>query len=96
MNDDPEIQNLKNNFLPKGLVPLEELFDSNDVDRKPKMEPLRADIEECNIGTEEKPKLIKISEALPPDEKIKCAELFKEFQDSLPRVMKTLSLMTLA
>jgi len=41
MNDDPEIINLKNNFFPKGLVPLEDLFDSNDVARKPKMEPLR-------------------------------------------------------
>ena len=45
------------------------------------MEPLRADIEECNIGTEEKPKLIKISEALPLDEKLKYINLFKEFQD---------------
>ena len=54
MNDDPEILNLKNNF-----VPLEDLFDSKDVARKQKMEPLRVDIEECNMGTEEKPKLIK-------------------------------------
>ena len=45
MNDDPEILNLKDNFLPKGLVPLEDLFDSNDVGRKPKIEPLRVDIE---------------------------------------------------
>ena len=58
MNDDPEILNLKNNFFPKGLVPLEYLFDSNDVARKPKMEPLREDIEECNIGTKERPKFI--------------------------------------
>ena len=81
MNDDPEILNLKNNFLPKGLVTLEDSFDSNDVARKPKMEPLRADIEECNIGTEEKPKIIKLSKALPPDEKVKYINLFKEFQD---------------
>lgn len=60
MNDDPVILNLKNNFFPEGLVPLEDLFDSNDVSMKPKMEPLRGDIEECNIGTEEKPKLIKL------------------------------------
>ena len=45
MNDGPEILNLKNKFFPKGLVPLEDLFDSNDVARKPKVEPLRADIE---------------------------------------------------
>ena len=76
INDDSEILNLKNNFLPKELVSLKDLFDSNDVARKPKMEHLRADIEECNIGTEEKPKLIKISKALSLDEKIKYISLF--------------------
>ena len=65
----------------KGLVPLEDLFDSNDVARKPKMEPLRTNIEECNRGTEEKPKLTKISKALPPNEKLKYINLFIEFQD---------------
>ena len=50
-NDDSEILKLKNNFLPKGLAPLEDIFDSNDIARKQKMEPLRSDIEECNIGT---------------------------------------------
>jgi len=54
--DDPDILNLKNNISPKGLVPLEDLFYSNDVARKLKMEPLREDIEECNIGTEDEPK----------------------------------------
>ena len=28
----------KNNFLPKGLTPLEDLFDSNDILKKLKME----------------------------------------------------------
>jgi len=59
MDDDPHILNLKNSFVPKGLGPLEDLFASNDVARKPKMEPLRADIEDCNIGTEDNTKLIK-------------------------------------
>lgn len=45
------------------------------------MEPLREDIEECNIGIEERPKFIKISKSLPPDEKVKYINLFKEFQD---------------
>jgi len=72
---------LKNNFFPKGFIHLEDLFDSNDVARKPKMEPLRVDIEEVNIGTEDKPKLIKISKALPLEEKVKYINLFKEFQD---------------
>ena len=74
-----EVINLKDKFLPKGLTPLEDLFDSNDVPRKPKMEPLRSDIEECNIGTDENPKLIKLSKSLPPTEKVKCIELLKEF-----------------
>ena len=34
-NDESDILNIKDNFLPKGLTPLEDLFDSNDVARKP-------------------------------------------------------------
>ena len=53
------------NYLPKGLVPLEELFDFNDVARKPKMEPTETEIEECNICSEQEPKMIKLSKTLP-------------------------------
>ena len=77
-DDDSDILNLKKNFLPKGLAPLEDLFDFNDVARKPKVEPLRYDIEECNIGTESKPKMIKLSKALQ-EEKFKYITLIKEF-----------------
>ena len=45
------------------------------------MEPVKADIEEVNIGTEDNPKLIKISETLTPEEKVKYINLFNEFQD---------------
>lgn len=43
-NDDPELNSkiadhdiiqLSNNFIPKGLIPLEKLFDYNDVPRNP-------------------------------------------------------------
>lgn len=81
IDDETEIINLKDNFLPKGLTPLEELFDSNDIPKKPKMEPLKSDIEECNIGSKEKLKLIKLSKPLPPNEKLKYMELMKEFHD---------------
>ena len=81
IDEESDILNLKDNFLPKGLTPLEDLFDSNDVSRKPKMEPLRSDIEECNISIELKPKMIKLSKALPQQEKEKYIALFKEFQD---------------
>ena len=38
--------------FPKGLAPLEELFDFNDVAKKPKLEPIETEVEECNIGSE--------------------------------------------
>ena len=72
---------LKDNFLPTGLTPLEDIFDSNDIPSKPKMQPLNAAIEDCNIGTIENPKMIKLSKTLPPDQKPKYIDLFKEFQD---------------
>ena len=76
-----EIIDLKDNFLPAGLTPLEDIFDANDVPKKPKMQPLNATIEDCNIGTAENPKMIKLSKSLPADQKPKYVDLFKEFQD---------------
>lgn len=49
-----EVIDLKDNFLPTGLTPLEDIFESNDIPRKSKMQPLNAAIENCNIGTGEK------------------------------------------
>jgi hypothetical protein len=34
-NEDFDVLNLKNNVLPRGLVSLEDLFDFNDVAKKP-------------------------------------------------------------
>ena len=56
------------------------MFGSNDIPRKPKMQPLNAEIEDCNIGTTENPKMVKLSKSLPTDQKLKYIELFKEFQ----------------
>lgn len=76
-----EVIDLKDNFLPIGLTPLEDIFYSNDIPRKPKMQPLNTKIKNYNIGTEHNPKMIKLSKTLPPDQKLKYIELFKEFQD---------------
>lgn len=51
IDDEGEVINLNVNHLPKGLSPLEDLLHSNDIPKKPKMEPLKADIEEYNLGT---------------------------------------------
>jgi ribonuclease HI len=76
---DSDILQLKNNVLPRGLVLLEDLFDFNDVAKKPKIEASGKEVEECNIGTEEKPKMIKLFKSLPPEQKLKYIELFKEY-----------------
>jgi hypothetical protein len=80
-DEESDVFHLKNNILPRGLVPLEDLFDFNDVAKKPKVEASGKEVEECNIGTEEKPKMIKLSKSLPPEKKLKYIELFKEYID---------------
>ena len=52
---------LKDNIFPRGLVPLEELFDFDDVAKKPQIEPTGKEVEDCNIGTEKEPKMIKLT-----------------------------------
>lgn len=41
-----EIIQLKRNIVAKGLVPLEELFDENDVAQNPKVTPNDAEVED--------------------------------------------------
>ena len=70
-----------NENLPKGLVPLEEFFDFNHVVQNAKIDPTKTNVEECNIGSKEKPKMIKLSKTLPAHIKNKYLEFFKEFTD---------------
>ena len=49
--------------------------------KKPKLEPIETEVEECNIGSEPKPKIIKLSKTLPAHIKLKYIELFKYFSD---------------
>jgi hypothetical protein len=49
---DHHIVQLPSNHIPKGLVPLERLFDNNDVAVKGNISKDDADVAECNIGTE--------------------------------------------
>ena len=60
---------------------MEEVFDSNDVARSPKVAPSDVEVEECNIGTEEDPKVIKISINLTKEYKDRYIKLMKEFYD---------------
>ena len=68
---DKEIIQLKINSFPKGLVPLEDLFDQNDVEKCPRMVPNGTEVEDCNIGTTKYPKNIKVSTNFPLEVKEK-------------------------
>ena len=76
---DNKIIQWKNNSFPKGLVPLEEPFDHNDVAKCPGMVPSGTEVEDCNIGTDEDPKIIKISTNLPSKAKGYYLALLKEY-----------------
>jgi hypothetical protein len=61
---------LKNNQIPKGLIPLERLFNHDDIPLKSTLQPQPEEVEDCDIGTKENPRLVKLSKYLPPEIKI--------------------------
>jgi ribonuclease HI len=71
------IVQLPSNHIPKGLVPLEILFDGNDVAVKFKGPTEDVDVAECNIGTEEDPKFVKLSSSLSREQRAEYTELLK-------------------
>ena len=76
-----DIMQMKGNSIPRGLVPLEKLFDPNDVAKDPQLVPSCEDVEDVNIGIEEHPKIIKIARTLSPEAKQKYISLMKEYSN---------------
>jgi hypothetical protein len=72
---------LPSNHIPKGLVPLERLFDRNDVAVKGKVSIDDVDINECNLGTEKNMKYVKLSSSLSEEQREEYTKLLKEFAD---------------
>lgn len=70
---------LKNNIMPRGLVPLEIIFNSNDVAINSEKIPQDEHIQDCNIGTQEEPKLIKLFDRVPLNYKERYLKLSKEY-----------------
>ena len=60
---------MKGNHIPIGLIPVENLFEKNDVAKNLKMKPIDDVVEDKNIGTEGSPKIIKLSKSLSSKEK---------------------------
>ena len=76
-----DIVQLKSNHIPMGLIPLESLFDQNDVARDSKVDPGMDAIEDVDIGTKGDPKFVKLSKKLPTKEKEGYLNLMKKYMD---------------
>jgi hypothetical protein len=72
---------LKNNQILKGLIPLERLFDQNDIPLKSTLQPQPEEVEDCDVGTKEEPRMVKISKYLPPEVKSKYKDLLGQYKD---------------
>jgi hypothetical protein len=57
------------------------LFDGNDVAVKGRVSGDDADTAECNIGTPEEPKFVKLSRSLTKEQRNEYTELLREFSD---------------
>ena len=76
-----DIIQLKNNTIPKGLVPLEKLFDENDEAKNPRVSPNESEVDEFNIGTDKESKIVKLSKSLSSENKEKYLELMRQLSD---------------
>lgn len=54
-------------MIPKVLVPLERLFNINDVDVHASKTDSEEDLEDCDLGTEQEPKMVRLSKDVPKD-----------------------------
>jgi len=72
---------LKNNQIPEGLIPLERLFDQNDMPLKSTLQPQPEEVEDYDVRTKEDPMMVKISMHLPLEIKSKYKELRGQYKD---------------
>ena len=73
---------LPRNYIPRGLVPLEELFDHNDVPFKPVKREKDPTVHEHILVSQSDPKLVNLSSELNVDQKSELCSLMKEFANA--------------
>jgi hypothetical protein len=78
---DHYIVQLPSNHIPKGIVPLERLFDRNDVVVKIKGSIENVYVTECNLGTKEEPKYVKLSSNFSKEQRAEYVKILKEVAD---------------
>jgi ribonuclease HI len=74
-----QIIQLPSNHILRGLVPLQRLFDGNDVPVKGKVSNEDVDMTECNIGSQEEPRFVKLSSSLTREQRAEYMQLLREF-----------------
>jgi hypothetical protein len=72
---------LKTNRFPKGLVPLERLFDHNHVSKKFVIQTEEGKVVDCDIIYDSNPKMVKLSKKLPGKKRNRYVSLMKQFSD---------------
>ena len=77
-----EVINLQSNTLPKGCVPLENLFDRHDVFKGKRANKQAEEALEFNIGTEIDPRMVKIGKGTTEKERKEILALIREFRDT--------------
>jgi ribonuclease HI len=76
-----DIVQLPNNYIPRGLVPLEKILHENDVPYKPDKKEKDHVVHDHNIGSQNHPKFINLSTKLTIDQRSKYCNIMKEFAD---------------
>ena len=76
-----DIVQLPNNYIPRGLVPLEKVFNYNNVPYKPDKKEKDPTIHEHNIGNQNHPKFINLFAELTIDQRSEYCSIMKEFTD---------------
>ena len=75
------IVQLPNNHIPKGLIPLEKLFDHNDVPYNPTQQENESAVHRHNIGSPDHSKYINLSTHFSATQNYKYCNLMKWFAD---------------
>ena len=57
------------------------MFDGNDTVKNPKVTPNDVEVEDCNVGTRQEPRIIKISKNMSLENKERYIKLMKDFFD---------------
>jgi hypothetical protein len=74
-----EIVQLSTNIIPKGFVPLENIFDNNDVAVKLEKKEEDSDVFQFNVASEQDPKYVNLASHFSEEQKDDYGELLKEF-----------------